>query len=67
MKQGIEELEKVSQEAGKAIYEKAAQSHGGSAGGPDAGASPSDEPQESKKESGKDEENIIDADYEVKE
>ena len=61
MKQAMEELDKATQEAGRAIYEKA--------GAKDAEAQPSSSPPPESDGGGPDdsEEKIIDADYEVKE
>ncbi len=65
MKRGIEELEKASQDVGKTIYEKAAQAH--AAGASKSSPFESEAPErEEKKQSKDDKDNIIDADYEVK-
>ncbi|MBI4587139.1 MAG: molecular chaperone DnaK [Planctomycetes bacterium] len=64
MKRGIEELEKASQDVGKTIYEKAAQAQAAGASKGPTYESEAPEREEKKGKEGKD--NIIDADYEVK-
>ena len=66
MKKAQEELQKVSQEVGKAMYEKAAASGEGPKGGP--GAAGDKGPAAAGRPSGgeKNDDNVIDADYEVK-
>ncbi len=75
MKQALEELDKVAQEAGKVIYEKAAQEAAQQQGGaeapqPEPGPAPGGEAQSAGASAGEEDgqkETIIDADYEVKE
>ncbi|HZN57123.1 MAG TPA: molecular chaperone DnaK, partial [Planctomycetota bacterium] len=67
MKKGQEDLQKVSQEVGKAIYEKAAASGAGASGGPGPqGGGPSGSPEGGGGAGSKGDDNVIDADYEVK-
>jgi molecular chaperone DnaK len=75
MKKGIEELERVSQEIGKAIYEKAAEAQGAQGGGGAKSSPFAEQPETEKSKSAGDKnpkgreaekDNIIDADYEVK-
>ena len=61
MKKSMEELQKASQEIGKAIYEKTAEA--AAKGSADAKANSAGS---TPKDGGKDDENVIDADYEVK-
>ncbi len=68
MKKILSELEEASQELGKAIYEKAARSGAGAAGGEESGPEEGEKAAKGKKKGAKGEgdETIIDADYEVK-
>ncbi len=69
MSKGQKDLESISQEVGKAIYEKAAASGAAQAGGGAAAAADAASDQttaSSGEDSSKGDENVIDADYEVK-
>jgi hypothetical protein len=71
MKKILSELDEVSQDLGKAVYEKSAQAGGAAGAGDPPGGGGGEEASEKKSEKGKagkegKDETIIDADYEVK-